>query len=295
MDGERTPYAYDPKIGEEAYAAQADAIDRVDPLAISTPNVDPSLAAIVATNFVEDGKRGTRRAAFESLAPHLGEHTLDELDQRANAFWFLHLRAHSAEAVKTDVKVDPALIAEGMEAKARAITLLEYHLAKNTFMMAELADIRSGTGVVDLTLDLGRLATHLSVHKAVIEGDKLNYTPGDEQRLRGLANQIRAALKKDGPNETFDLRNRAWTRMVETYGELKAAADFLFRHRPTDLAAFQPLRTAVLALGSRSKPAAEPPIAPAGTTPVVPTTAPTAPAAPAVEPPPGFPGGNPLT
>lgn len=298
-DAAKAPYVYDPKIGEEAYSAQADAIDRLDALKVTTPNVDASLASVVALQFASNGRRGLRRAAFESVANNLGEHTLDELDQRAHTCWYLDVRYRSMAALKSEVKIDLELFNEGVEARSRALTVLEYYFAKNPLMMTELADIRGGTGVMDLARDLARLAGHYSVHKAVIARDTVNYSPDDEQKLRGLANQILEQLNKDRSNETADLRNRAWTRMVATYNALKSAADFVFRDSPTDLADFPPLRTAVLALSARragEEPVLEPPAPTPTVGGVTPATSPAATApSPAVEPPPGFPGGNPLT
>lgn len=271
MDFEPPPFAYDPKIGEEAFSVQADAIRALDPSKVVLPNMDASLASLVALGFAENGRRGERKAEFESVAHKLGEHTLDELEQRAWALFYLDLRARSYEAVRSESKVDRALAKQGYEARTRVVDLLTYHFRKNPFMMMELADIRRGNGLLDLAVDLARLAGHISVHKAALDHDRINYRADDETMLRGLSNQIREELTTRRDNETPDLRNRAWTRMVETYGVLKLAADFLFRDRPKDLAYFPPLRRAVFAYRSRKrapKPPAPPPSADSDAAPV---------------------------
>ena len=170
-------------------------------------------------------------------------------------------------------------------------------------MDALLSDIRRGSGFIDMVSDLTRLAAHLNVHKAEVDRDYRNYRADDEARMRGIAHEVVIALQKDQSNEFVDLRNRAWTRAADCYDAVKTAADFAFRTSPADLAAFPPLRTAVLAITSRRTSEGESSDetvtpAPVNDTPAV--TSPVTPIAPApagskVWPPPGFPGGSPLT
>lgn len=247
------------------------------------------MAALVALQFVRAARDKERAAGFAFLAPQLAPHSVDLLEQEAWCLWFLEGRYQSVQATTNMAKIDAKLADTAMQARARVMRLLDYHFQDNALMQAELQDIHQGNGYMDLATDLSRLAGHLTVHHQRVSADPVNYRPGDAELLRGLANEILSSLHADRTNETFDLRNRAWTEFSITYSNMKAAADFLFRNRPADAALFPSLRTAVLALTSRrssnkTESAAPSPVAPS----------PVAPAAPTDTPLPGQPSGNPI-
>ncbi len=291
------PLLYDPKIGEEAYSARHAAIRAMDPSQVATPTCDPTTAALVSLQFVRAARSAERAPQFASLAPHLGPHSLDVMEQQAWCLWYLDARVQSVNATTTGAKVDLALAEAATQARTRVMRLLDYHFKESAPMQAELQSINQGNGYMDLATDLSRLAGHLSVHKAKLSVDVVNYRADDEAHLRGLANELLAALNADRGNETLDLRNRSWTEHAITYSNLKAAADFLFRNSPVDLALFPALRTAVIAITSRNRTTAaapEPVVSPVVQPGSPGSPTPAAPGAPSSPVAPGLPGGDPL-
>ncbi len=294
-DQSPAPLKFDPIIGAEAFASREAALRAMDPATVQTPNCDPSAAAIVALQMAEAIRKPERRARFKLLAAELVAPNIDdELEADAWATWFLESRAQSVSATSSGARVDPELMAAAVELRKRLIGVLLYHFAKNPQMLAEIADIQGGVGYQDAASDLARLGGHYGVHKEKLSVDKVHYDPADEGRALGIANEIISALKGTRVNETFDLRNRAFTRLMQTGAAAKAAADFLFRTSPHDLALFPSLRTAAIAMTNKSKgssPGA--PVLPGETDPAEsPGVAPIAP--PPVPTQPGMPGGSPL-
>lgn len=305
IDEKPPPLAYDPIIGEEAFSSQVHALRAMDPSKVVIPNVDCSAAAIATLQLVRAANMKARAPLFERTREAMGEHTIPELNVRGWTLWHADQRAQSAQASKVTTRVDVRLVNEGTEIRTRNLKLFDYYFGDDPRMDAELADIRRGTGFMDLAKDLTRIARHLTMHKADIAHDTKYYRAEDEGRIRGIVNEILAALQRDDESaELFDLRNRAYTRVLECYEGVKAAADLLFRASPTDLAAFPALRTAALAIANRRPSPTEEQPADAGTpatgTATTTTTTPTS-STPATatkssaEPPPGFPGGSPLT
>lgn len=286
--------SYDPLVGEEAFSARHPSLRAMDPSQVIAPNCDCSTAAAVSLQVANAASVPPRAAMFTALGTFLGEHTPELLRTQAWTLWYLESRLQSILATKTEARVSPALVDEAIKARVRVVRLLDYHFGDNPLMAAELRDINLGSGFMDLASDMTRLAGHISVHKVQLSADPVNYRADDEAKLRGFANEILAALNGDRSNETADLRNRAWTQLSTTYWNLKAAADFLFRNSPPEMALFPALRTAVVAITSRSR--TNHAVAPVVADAVVPS-----PAAPIATPSPaappigtGLPGGNPL-
>jgi len=209
-------------------------------------------------------------------------------------------KAQSADALALNVKVDATLVDTSMKLRARMLGLLEYTFQKDARMMTEVADIRRGTGFLDLASDLTRLAHHYHVHHARLSKDTVLFEADDEQLALRSANGILSTFKASDPNSAItDLRNRAFTRLDDLYAALRSAMEFVFRNNPRELASFPVLRTAVLALTARSSRGTDgEDVVPAPVAPI-PPVAPADPAAPTPgpfsrDPSPGGPGGKPF-
>lgn len=292
IDVGRKELTFDPVIGEAATLSCKAALLGIDATVVQPPNFDPIAGAVAAVALADHCESERFGPTFAKLHPDfLGDASPTFLRTLAQTVFYLETRARTRGATNSDVRVDPALVAEGIALRDSMLIVLGYHFQKDQDMQAELAQIRQESGYTDLASDLARVATHYTQHASALAEDKKFYNAADQERARGISNEILAALKTTGDNTIVDLRNRAWTKMTRVYARLKAAADFMFAESAIDLALFPALRQAVVAQPTRKKPTdgevAQPvaPVAP------VPPVSPT----PAPAPNPGTgPGGNPL-
>ncbi len=84
-----------------------------------------------------------------------------------------------------------------------------YHLDDHSTDSAEVADIRSGTGYLDLALDLSRLAKLYQKHQNIIKKDPKNYVASDIDDARKYSSEI-LRLLGDARNENA----KTWADMV---------------------------------------------------------------------------------
>lgn len=298
IDGARAELSFDPEIGEAALLACKEALLGIDPTQVGPPNVDCSYAAIAAMALVLHLETPKIAATFAKMAPDfMGEATPALLRTLAQTLFYLETRTRTKEATTSGMRVDLALVTRGVEVRDRMLRVLSYYFEDDALMNAELADIRSGQGYVDLASDLARVATHYTQHAAVLTADKKHYDPQDQVLARGISKEILSALQRGADDSIVDLRNRAFTRLARVYARLKAAGDFIFSESALDLGMFPALRQAVVSQTARS-PKSTAPASPSGpvapVSPVAPN-APVSPVVPPVTPPFGTgPGGSPL-
>lgn len=297
-DEKKPALQYDPIIGEQALYVVRPSLLAMDPSTVMQQNIDALLTALVVSDVVDHLSEPEQQARFAEIPDStMGEARAPFLKDLAQSLFYLENRARSSAATSNNVRVDAQLFQEGVAVRERMLRVLGYHFAADANMQAELADIRSGQGYVDLASDLARVATHYTRHRAILEKDVRFYKYEDMVRARGISSEILAALQAESDSTIVDLRNRAFTKMARVYARLKAACDFMFADSPTELATFQPLRQAVIALSSKSRRngeddvPADPPAAP-GAPIAAPVASPVA--APVAQPLGTGPGGSPL-
>lgn len=297
-DAPKPALDYDPIIGEQALVVVKPSLLEMDPTQVQVYNFDAYYTAVVAMNLVDQVESDKCKPLFDKIpADVMGEARPSYLRDLAQALLFLEARARSSSATSTNVRVDLALFQDGVALRERMLRVLAYHFEKNPSMRAELADIRSGTGYVDLASDLMRLATHYSAHRAILAKDTTQYDVKDENLARGISKEIMSALRTAPDSGIADLRNRCWTKALRVYSKLRIVAELVFFDTPNELAAFPAMRQAVLALMGRNRATAadpdESPVAPVS--PATPVAGPASPVDPGAAPPIGAgPGGNPL-
>ncbi|MFO0613671.1 MAG: hypothetical protein U0414_13830 [Polyangiaceae bacterium] len=295
IDTGQAELGFDPVIGERSLLLVKAILMLIDPSRVIASNVDccyaANEAAALATN-IESPRIAEKFAKMP--AEYMGDATPASLRTLAHALFYLETRARTKAATSSNVQVSLALMNEGVELRERMLRVLGYHFVGDPDMTAELADIRSGQGYMDLATDLARLATHYTQHASALAEDKRHYHANDQVRARGISKEIFAALQGGSDTAIVDLRNRAFTTLLEVYGRLKAAGDFIFADSPTDLALFPALRQAVVARTARSRRGPADPAVPE--TPAVPGTVPAAPPvhAPVAAPAGTGPGGSPI-
>lgn len=294
IDGARAELSFDPEIGEAALLSCKDALLGIDPTQVSPPNLDCSYAAIASMALVIHLESAKIAAAFAKMpSEFMGDATPALLRTLAQTLFYLETRTRTKEATTSGVRVDVALITQGTEVRERMLRVLTYYFQDDALMTAELADIRSGQGYVDLASDLARLATHYTQHASALADDRKHYDPQDQVLARGISKEILSALQRGADESIVDLRNRAFTKLARVYSRLKAAGDFIFSESQLELAMFPALRHAVVSQTSRSQRSADP-APPEPVSPVSPN-APVSPVVSPVAPPFGTgPGGSPL-
>lgn len=113
------------------------------------------------------------------------------------------------------------------------LKLCEYHFGDQPVDGAEIADIRLGTGHIDLALDLSRLAKLYQKHKNVIKKDPKHYVASDANDARTHSGEILRLLgeaRNENARTWADMVARAWLLLLDVYGEVSGAGRWLFRH-----------------------------------------------------------------
>ena len=231
--------------------------------AIAQPNMDLQSAAMAALVLVDRARHGERPARFALLPAALfAASTVDDLEHMANAALHVDVEALREGAANTNVKVDVAFVQQATELRERMLKTAEYNLGHKETVARELADIRTGTGYLDLANDCARLAALYAAHKSDLAIDKLFYDAADADRATSLAGAIRgdyrAAATRSG--QYAELRPRVLSELLRLYNEVRAAAHFLFRAEPNVIDEFPALRAA--AVGSSTRRAKKPADAP---------------------------------
>ncbi|MEP7124980.1 MAG: hypothetical protein ABJE95_28885 [Byssovorax sp.] len=171
------------------------------------------------------------------------QHSIGEFDLasveglKAAAFlvFFAHAQAEAEGAFATDAKVPVELIQEGMEVEARIQELCEYKFKRDPKIALLLALLRPGTSHRDLAGDLLGYADICEKNHAAVATDTTNYRETDVADARRIAGDIlahlAAAMTPKG-REAYELMQRAWTLLIQTYFEVQEVGMCLMRRDP---------------------------------------------------------------
>lgn len=200
----------------------------------------PRGAAQAAIFLVEEARVPARAAALAALPASLFDGAVvDRLAATAAA-----LLAQASPAVVA-VTVRPETLAHAEAIKARLQKLLEYHLADDPQASAELAEIRTGSGPLDLASDLSRYASLCGAHEALLGGDR-NFRPEDVPEARIAAGEIVADLQAIAAANGEGDRRLLLALLAADYAEVLAALVFVGRREPKEAQAkWVPLRAAL--------------------------------------------------
>ena len=277
----------DPKTTQNAFESMSSELGAVPAGDVMTPNSDAQQAAVAALALVDVMEAPSRANAFDELPERMiARDASRSLERAALATWYAASCLQDEQALASGAKVSVDVMERATKLRAKLLKQLEYHLDESPQVLAQLADIRIGAGYQDMASDLSRLGRLHGDHAAVLSGDA-RYDANDAATAQTLATEIveslRASMGKEVAEWT-DKRNRAWTVMAGIYSDVIAAAQFVFRKQPSELALYVPLKTASIVSRSRGPAAAEAPVA------APPVARP--PAAPAAAPPPKTDTGN---
>lgn len=254
----------DPQAASKAFSAlrsQLAAIpqERVEPARADV--IKGAIAAWSVARFIQQPdvhKKFSRLPIEEFSQAHL-----EDLGTIALATFHAATELQSAQAQSTEAKLPVDLLQSAAEVKTRMLKVCEYHLGDNPVDNQEIADIRSGTGYIDLATDLTRLAKLYQKNKNIVKKDPKHYLASDVDDARKYSNEI-LKLLGDSRNENAkswaDMVARAWMLLLEVYGEVSSAGRWLFRHDESETH-FPSLWSVARAGQGRPKKATEEPIA----------------------------------
>lgn len=117
-----------------------------------------------------------------------------------------------------------------------------YHFRDDAALRAQVDDIRSGQGYLDLAEDLHRLAGLYRGQAATLKQDLRFYREGDAKDALDLSGGITRELRSQGPQAAREVAWLTFAVLAALYAEVARAAHFLLREAGE--AAFPSLITA---------------------------------------------------
>lgn len=243
--------------GELALDRLRPRLDKVPPERMISPRTDVSAAAsFVLSEIVPRLADPVLLARLKSLpAAEFDASAVADLGPAAQAALWAQGQLASAEAQESGVRLPLELIDDATALRARMLKLVDYHLADQPRLKAEIDDIRSGHGYLDLAEDLRRLAALYRSEHAALHADTRFYRLEDAESAGTFAQRIVSELRTQGAGQARDQAWRTWALVRELYEEVAGAARFLLRRQGGE-AAFPSLHTVGRTQNRGRKPAA---------------------------------------
>lgn len=197
--------------------------------------VQPRAGVREAASFVlSDTLRRLRdaglRARFAALPAAEFDHSaLADLGPAAEAVLWTQTELATAEAGSAGARLSVALVTQATALRNQMLEVCAYHFREAPALHAQVEDIRSGHGYLDLAQDLQRLAALYRAQAALLKQDLRFYRAGDAAEALALATRITSELRPQGPQAARDAAWRAWTLLTDLYAEVARGAHFLLR------------------------------------------------------------------
>lgn len=240
-----------------AFTQLADRLESLvaDDLMRANANLDD--AAMAGLVLADRANEASRKPLFDAIPELLMEKGMvARLEKTALAAQHIALEARSEETETPNAKVDPLLIQEAADLRANMLQVIEYNLSHVESVVREVADIKLGFGYLDTARDLRRNAKLYGTHAAVLKKDTVKYDAKDLARANELAGKIEAQVRESqSRTKKFGaLRGRVFNELTFVYGEVKAAADFIYRSDETSRDQFPAMRVLMgIAATTRAK------------------------------------------
>jgi hypothetical protein len=224
-----------------------EAVEQAEPA--SMRGVDGSKAAMKTIKLDNGITVEGRRPKFEAFSGDWWDAKhLRHMRVLALAYLALQEDIRTAEVGLDGVQVPKDVLDPAVKLREGMCTVLEYVCHNNQKVLDQVADIRKGSGYLDLISDLGRLARLYREHHITLSRDQVRYQAEDAQGAQDAAGRIRAELTKAGVPDRTVLRERAarvFGLLQFAYEEVAAAGRFLWRHEDGETR-FPPLRVLML-------------------------------------------------
>jgi hypothetical protein len=165
------------------------------------------------------------------VVPDFDAQSLGDLLLLARAAMFVDRQVVQASSSHSTAKVPAALLDAGYSLRASMLRVIEYNLDDNADVVRRVAEIREGSGHLDLSHDLDALADLYVAHASALAVDKKRYDAKDAKDARSTAGAIRAALAHGAPQTLAEKQKRArqvWSLLTKTYEQVARGGSFLF-------------------------------------------------------------------
>ena len=223
----------------KAWDAKA-AIDPGEAARVTQPRGDARMAAsFVLSDTVPRPLKRALLARFAALPGAEFDHSaLDDLRAAVAALWTQAQLARE-EAGASGARLPVELVADASALRGRMLEVCAYHFRDEAALRAQVEDIRSGQGYLDLVEDLSRLAGLYRAQAATLKQDLRFYREGDAKDALDLSGRTTRKLRSQGPQAAREVAWCTFAVLAALYAEVGRAAHFLLRK--AGQAAFPPL------------------------------------------------------
>ncbi len=232
------PPSYDPAVAATYLTTFRPRVDAIQAADLLVPRLDIRAAALAALGvyaFVTQVEPLHARFQKQSTIGEFDIESIEGLKAASFLVFLTHAQAEAAGAFATDVKVPATLMQEGIEVEARMQELCEYKFKRDPKIAPLLALLRPGSGYRDLAGDLLGYADIYVMRPKQVASDETNYRSTDVADARRIAGDILAhlaAAMTPKAKEAYELMQRAWTLLVQTYFEVQEVGTCLLRRDP---------------------------------------------------------------
>ncbi len=207
-------------------ALSALAADRVGP-----PRADVRVAAsFVLSDTMPRLADPAFRSRLLSLPKAEFDHSaLSDLPLAAQAVLWAQTQLAEAEAGPSSAKLPSELASEAAALRQNMLEVCTYHFRHDARLQAQIDDIRSGQGYLDLAEALRRLsALYRSEHKT-LSADTRFYQKTDADKALQLAQRIVSELRPVRSDAAREQVWRCFALLLKLYEDVARAAHFLLR------------------------------------------------------------------
>lgn len=224
------PISFTPEAVTAARDALAAALEAADPISLAGTSAR-KLAINLARQLNQlSAAERAQLQALDGVAGFAGA-SLTTCEHAVVLLWNNTQVRDTAAAQADDRQIPIALLTEAADSRALLLKVLDYHLGDDAAVVAELADIRKGSGHLDLASDLQRLAKLARSQAAELAGDR--YLPADAAaQADALATRILGDYVTNDEDErlrALDEQRRILAVLDAAYAEVSAAARFALR------------------------------------------------------------------
>lgn len=247
--------------GEAAFLRILPRLDALPAAQVTPPRGDVRMAAsFVLSDTVPRLLDRALLARFVALPKSEFDHSaLDDLRLAAEAALWTQSQLANQEAATSGARLPADLVAEASALRSRMLDVCTYHFRDDAVLRAQVDDIRSGQGYLDLAEDLSRLAGLYRDQAATLKQDLRFYRQDDAKAALDLSGRITRELRSQGPQAAREVAWRSFAVLAALYAEVARGAHFLLRE--AGQTAFPPLYSVARAAPKRRE--KTPPVPPA--------------------------------
>lgn len=227
--------------GGMAFGQLAARLNALPAAQVTQPRGDVRMAAsFVLSDTVPRLADRALLARFAALPKAEFDHSaLDDLRAAAEAVLWIQAQLAKEEAGASGARLPVELVAEASALRGRMLEVCAYHFRDDAALRAQVDDIRSGQGYLDLAEDLNRLASLYRAEAETLKQDLRFYRADDAKAALDLSGRITRELRSQGPQAARDVAWRTFAVLAALYAEVARGARFLLREAGE--AAFPPL------------------------------------------------------